>query len=452
MKRYWMFAVAVLILLGMLPPPAFAAEAPKVTVSGAYYFMTSWSKNIVDTTYTNDETLWMSHPRGLTTITGQVGKAKAVTSFEMDFAIGKLPETGIGAGLGGGIDLGFDEKEEIEVKWLYLEFPFTGPGSLLPMIGVPTTARVGGQPFSGHDFKRVLAVDQFGGLNFVTAVAPNVKNTFTYVQSEEGGESLNTAPDSFAILDSVQFSPQKGVTVKPTFAYYFNERDTGTAATTETTFLGAEIKWSEGPFSLEPSFFYQWGESRTPGSADLDINAWIFDVIAGWRQGPLKLGGRFVFTPGDKPNDPVGDDIDFWSDIWNSSTYWAGWSQIFTTGIDFYRQLNGTGSSFGWNAGGVNHGRIGAAAKADYAVTPALSLTGVLHGFWTAEDVDTTGNGIGDENLVGTEVAAWLTWKFAPRLTLYTGYAHLFPGDALDSATASADGVDMWSTRLFFSF
>ena len=45
-----------------------------------------------------------------------------------------------GFGTDGSFDLNTDSRGIIEVKWLYVEFP-------MPLIPVPTTVRLGAQPF-----------------------------------------------------------------------------------------------------------------------------------------------------------------------------------------------------------------------------------------------------------------------------------------------------------------
>jgi len=152
MRRHWLFAVAALALFGALAPDAFAqAPAPKVTISGLMDITTTWSSNLQDQDTTRSETEWYSRQRGRLFFTGEVGKAKMVWGIELDFVNGNTPTAH--AGTSAGFDLDTDVPGFTETKWLYLEFPFTGRDSGLSFIPVATSARAGGQPFVGHDYK-----------------------------------------------------------------------------------------------------------------------------------------------------------------------------------------------------------------------------------------------------------------------------------------------------------
>ena len=79
MRRYWVLALAVLTLLGVLAPPAFAqAPARKVTISGLFNLVTAWSSNYQDADSTRVETEWYSRQRGRLDFIGEVGKTKMV--------------------------------------------------------------------------------------------------------------------------------------------------------------------------------------------------------------------------------------------------------------------------------------------------------------------------------------------------------------------------------------
>lgn len=491
MRRCWVFAVAGLPFLGMLSPPAFAAEAPKVAIHGVLDSVTAWAQNLGDLDQTTDEKFWYSRHRGQFNIIAQVGKAKAVYGFELDFVNGKnfrsIPGPLALGFLDCGFDLGIDEapidetkfaRGCIEVTTLYVEFPATGPGSLVPQIPMPTTARWGGQRFSGHEYKiGILAQDRFGGVNLVTGLAPNAKNTFTFVQIEEewtGEGAFIDATESFAILDSVEYTPQKGLTIKPTFAYDF--RDRPNANTRRLTF-GADARWRQGPYMVEPTFLYQFGDRQStaaPGG-EVDINAWIFDVIGTWRSGPWTLGGRISYTPGNDATDQPGtvDDIESYTVVFNPGTYYFGWSELWTTGIEYLQQIAPDGAALGNTIGFVpritalgpkpNAGLLAFAVKAEYALTPALTVRGLLHPRWSAEDVDTNddnsgpgGTDLGDENFLGTEIVFGFTWRFAPNLRFDARYAHLFAGDALNRPDGAggtiAEDVDSLAARVRFTF
>ena len=129
---------------------------------------------------------------------------------------------------------------------------------------------------------------------------------------------------------------------------------------------------------------------------------------------------------------PISTDTGFGAD---------GWGAISALGVDYFNgAIRTLGTGIGWDRYG--RGQVG--AKATYSFTPALDAYVVGSGLWTAKSVDTdeafadvpltagaTGGNLfqsvlvpdgrdpdGDENYLGTEVTAGLTWRFAPGLTL----------------------------------
>ncbi len=117
-----------------------------------------------------------------------MGKAKGVVGIELDLAYGQtgsadtnIPTTTAQCnGCTGSFDLNTDVRTVFELKWLYTEFE-------VPLIPVPTVARIGAQPFGGAATYKVgtYATGDFAGVNVVSTITPNVKINFTYVQVEE---------------------------------------------------------------------------------------------------------------------------------------------------------------------------------------------------------------------------------------------------------------------------
>ena len=192
MRKSVVVALAVLAVLGMLAPPTFAqAPAPKVTITGLVDFVTTayWglaqqaqlagtSPNQPSADLGAHKHGWYSRERGVFTITGEVGRAKGVWAVELDFQNGASnfnassqpgSLTTVGptyTGTAAAFDLDTDIQGAVETKWLYLETPITGPGSLLSFIPFVTIGRFGGQPFRGHDYKPgILATGDFPGVN-----------------------------------------------------------------------------------------------------------------------------------------------------------------------------------------------------------------------------------------------------------------------------------------------
>ena len=529
MKRAGVVVLSVLVAIGVLAPPSFAqGSAPKVTINGLVDFVTTVYKNLshqqgqagtspAQPDVSNaKEKGWYSRERGVFTITGEVGQVKGVWAIELDFTNGggnfnassqpgSLTTVGVAhTGTSANFDLDTDVQGAVETKWLYLEAPVTGPGSLLSFIPVTTIGRFGGQPFRGHDYKPgILASGDFPGVNLQTTWAPNVRSTLTFVQISEQLDRF-IAPnqkDSIAFVASLEWDVFKGLTIKPTYAY--GEWDGGNCGTTNLGtigyggynpntncpaavsgtlagpggvgrnirrhYLGGDVRWAMGPFSFQPTFIYLLGEqevlNRNNVVNDVDIRSFIVDTIVGFRSGPLLIESRIAYTPGTGANHDVqnagGGTIRTYQALHNATTYMSGWSEIWKGNVDY-------GSSLLVNRGGLTlrespsydkHGRIFAVLAVDYALTPTLTLTGLTNVSWTDTAVDTKGtsaaatgitpSGIttagnpfagGKERYLGNEWLARLTYRFAPNVTFDVVGAVLVTGDALNLQRAAPFG------------
>ena len=216
-----------------------------------------------------------------------------------------------------------------------------------------------------------------------------------------------------------------------------------------------------------------------------DISAWLADAIAGFRIGPLLLEARGTWSSGNRPKDQLFKNINYYQPI-NTDTSWGadGWGNIFALGIDYFQgAIRTLGTGIGWD----RYGRAQVGGKATYSFTPAFDMYLLAQALWTQKSVDTDevfavvplqaaagtrtfgtvlvpdiNNPDGDDNHIGTELNAGLTWRFAPGLTLDMVYGHLFSGPALDqrqrSLTGAVSGVrnakdaDTGTVRVRFSF
>jgi hypothetical protein len=497
-----------------------------VTINGLVDFVTSAWKNAsfqssqagqsppeMDVTWDKDKG-WYSRERGVFTLTGEVGRVKGVWAIELDFTNGagnfnassqpgSLTTVGVASnGTSANFDLDTDIQGAIETKWLYLETPITGPGSLLSFIPVTTTGRMGAQPFRGHDYKPgILATGDFPGVNLETRWAPGVRSTLTFVQISEQLDRF-IAPnqkDSWALLASLEWDVFKGLTIKPTYAY--GSWDGGNCGTANLGtegwggynpnsncpgvtpgsvagpglvgrritrhYLGGDVRWTTGPFSLQPTFIYLLGEQEVParGSTtynDVDIRSFIFDTIAGFRTGPLLIEARIMYTPGMGANHDIqnggGGTIRTYKPLTSGFNYMNGWSAIWKSGIDYTMGLmTGRGGlTLRQSPSFDKYGRIFAALAVDYALTPSLTFTGVTNISWTDTSVDTKGtlanatsitpSGIatpgnpfngGKENYLGNEWVARMTYRFAPNVVFDLEGATLITGDALNIQRAA---------------
>ncbi len=317
MRRIFVLALAVIALVGMIAPGAYAqapaAPAPTFKITGFIDTINAASHNLRETNFTRvGDKEWYTRNRGVFEIAGNVGKATGVLRLEIDTAWGQVSGSDTNtttvavagglqrAGTTSGFDLNTDTQGSIEVKWLYVEYD-------VPLIPFPTRMRIGAQPFATTYKLATLATGDFAGVNLVTTWAPNVKSNFTYVQIEEeltgGGNGGNTAPgatttfvrgDDFAIITSLEVTPVKGLDLRPTYAVLWaqgathgNARvgvggipgaggtptfvakpigNTGTGVAGHTATheewrhtIGMDARWRSGPLSIEPTFFYQFG-------------------------------------------------------------------------------------------------------------------------------------------------------------------------------------------------
>ena len=542
MRAPVLVVLATLVILGSAAVPSFAqAPAPKVTINGLVDFVTTVYKNAsyqssqagqsppeMDVTNNKDKG-WYSRERGVFTITGEVGRVKGVWAVELDFTNGagnfnassqpgSLTTVGVSSnGTSANFDLDTDVQGAVETKWLYLEAPVTGPGSLLPFIPFTTIGRFGGQPFRGHDYKPgILATGDFPGVNLETRWAPNVRTTLTFVQISEQLDRF-IAPnqkDSWALLASLEWDVFKGLTLKPTYAhgswdggncgtsnlgtegfggYNSNSNCPGVVAGTvagpglpgrriSRHYLGADVRWTMGPFSFQPTFIYLLGNEEIPGRGlttnnDVDIRSFIVDTIAGFRTGPLLIEARVAYTPGvganhDRQNGGGGTDRTY-RPLTSGFNYMNGWSEIWKSGIDYTMGfLTGRGGlTLRQSPSFDKYGRVFAALAADYSLTPALTFTALTNVSWTDTAVDTKGtlanatsitpSGIttagnpfigGKERYLGNEWVARLSYRFAPNVTFDVAASTLITGDALNIQRAApfqcvTDGVPTCQSR-----
>jgi hypothetical protein len=485
--------LSVVVILGLPASAAFAQPpAPKVTINGLVDFVTSYYKNVRDSDITNDDDEgWYSRERGVFTFTGEIGKVKGVWALELDFTNGAgVPSNGTSSNF----DLDTDVPGFTETKWLYVEAPLTGTGSLLPFLPMASAIRLGAQPAQGHAYKPgILWSGDFPGVNVTTTWAPNVRSTLTYAQIEEALDEVISpvSGESYAILLSVEFDVFKGLTIKPTYAYANYDgtnSGTGTLGTESPKngftpgngtiqsrhYIGADVRWTTGPFSLQPTIIGLFGKQECSIAAcghtnDVDIMSWIFDMIAGFRTGPLTVEGRFAYTPGNEAKDCVqatafcgtgGEDINYYQAINPGFVYQAGWAEIQTSGVDYNLVHFGgavatNGSRLGISPSYDKYGRMTLAAAVDYAVTPAFILHGVVNAQWTAEKVDTgrptlnsAATSSGDDSYLGTELDLGFTYRFAPNVAFDLLGGWLFAGDARGFAGNDPEDVQKLAARM----
>ena len=513
MRRLLVLAVTLVAVLGVLAPPAIAqAPAPKVTITGFIDEVGTWGKNLSD--YDNNynrqkDTQATGRTRGRFDIIGEVGKAKAVLGIELDAFYGQTGNNdtfldtrsnisgGItqggrqGAGANAGFDMNTDTIGMVEIKWLYTEFPLPIP--------LPNTLRLGAQPFGtvATDKLALYANGDFPGVVANLEFAPGATLNLAYVQLEEqltGFKDGWVRGEDWAVIASFGFSPFKGLDVKPMYSFFQAQGATSgtarqgrggvdpTAAFTGTGgavagaagrgvienrhTVGVDGKFTAGPFSLQPSVLYQFGNRHnviTAGFAPYgpvgslvkaDISAWLVDVRGAFNVGPLTLAAMGMWTSGDNAKSNPFKTIGFYQPLDTDTSYAADWgTQIFSLGIDYFHILynNAPGLNPGVAIGYDKYGRIQVGAKVAYAVTPSFTVGAGVTTDWTDKKVDTdstlgagglaplaittsTGRPQGDSRYLGTEVNLSTTYRFAPGIAWDIAGGYLFSGEAMTHA------------------
>jgi hypothetical protein len=277
-------------------------------------------------------------------------------------------------------------------------------------------------------------------------------------------------------------------------------------STEDRHYFAVDAQTNFGPFYLDPTVIYMTADVdvyRTVAGAagthfsglqqgsgprlTQNIRSWLVDVRGGWRAGPLLLEGLFVWTPGDDAQHDSFRTSRVYHPISTDGAGWGGWADILSPGTVDY--LTGAAPGINENGGLGRYGiwRIG--GRASYALTPAFSVRAGWNTWWTDTDVDTDAvatttsgsfgvapcagpggqgtacrpgnNQRGDEDYIGTEVSAGITYRFAPGLTFDMVYAHLFAGGALNSTftprnggfqTSESADADLAAARVRYQF
>jgi hypothetical protein len=516
MRRLLAVAVTLVAVFGLVVPAMAQAPAPapKVTITGTIDQIGTYTKNmsVYDLNYgrARDDQLY-GRTRGRFDVVGEVGAAKAVLGIEIDAYYGQTSNTdrnvpqgttaasNQGASANGGLDLNTDVAGIIEIKWLYTEFPMF----LIP----DTVVRLGAQPFGSAATYKLAAYanGDFAGVNWVTRFGPAAALNLTYVQIEEEltgvdfyTTSLNTPRgEDWAVIASFDFSPFKGLDIKPMYSYAHiagitngaTRQGRGGIPNAATAFrptdvearhtIGVDARWTAGPITIAPTVLYQFGTRDTAiGAAESEatLSAWFADIRAGFQVGPLTLSVMGMYTSGNKASDNLTSKIRYYQPLNTDTSYAADWgTQIYSLGIDYFNILQFGGTNPGVAIGYDRYGRIQLGAKVAYAITPALTIGAAVTPNWTAEKVDTSStlsaagltpiDGSGDERYLGTEVNLSATYRFAPGVTFDLAGGYLFVGDAMKyvstksaatpfggSSSSDPDNIAIATARVRFAF
>ena len=405
---------------------------------------------------------------------------------------------------GGGLDINTDVAGLFEVKWIYKEFDLTGKDSLLPFIPILTVARAGGQPFATiANYKVYYANGDFAGLDLYSTFTPDIKNhlAFVIVEDQLAGGNRSSAitrtsrGEDYAFIISPEITPFKGLDLKPMFSWFHadgltagaarrnasNPRTVGGAmnvatavgggapagdsANTENRYTaGLDARLRIGPFGLDPTVSYQWGHydtqalrtNGTVGKVRGEASAWLLDVIGSYQLGPLLIEARGAYSTGNKARDNLSQSKRYYEPLDLDTGYWSGgWLGILGLGVDYFNGGGPTNQGMDTNIGYDRYGRMQAALRVTYSITPALSVYGVVAPTWSAEKVDTdtgcpalnvatSATGCparvvvsdksfvtGDSRYIGTEINGGFTWRFAANTAFDLAGYYLSAGPAL---------------------
>ncbi|SRR6266511_288772 len=353
MRRILFLSLALVALLGFVAPPEVFAQAaaptPKFTITGLIDSVGSWSQNLVNNDANrNRDALFYGRTRGRFDIIGEVGAAKGVFGFEIDATWGQMGfvdsnnTTGCQTSSAGAVtctpgfgtteasfDLNTDTQGNLQVKWLYVEFP-------LPLIPFSTIARLGAQPFATAASYKLAAYanGDFAGVNLYTTFSPTFKAQLTYVAVDENligkgfsGPFTNTTVtggtvqnkcisstaatvlgaanctaqsrgDNFAIIASPEITVMKGLDIKPMYSYFFvNGLTSGSARQGR----GGVSIGQGGPFAPMSSV----NANGSPGVAGADgagtgVHEYrhTIGVDARWRSGPWSVDPTILYQFG----------------------------------------------------------------------------------------------------------------------------------------------------------
>jgi len=235
--------------------------------------------------------------------------------------------------------------------------------------------------------------------------------------------------------------------------------------------IGVDARWRSGPWSLDPSIYYQFGTQAkwnpggiasaygTAGTREsADIKALLVDIRTSFQLGPLLLSGMVMATTGQDAKSNPYKSIKYYQPLDTDTGYMADWgTQIMSLGVDYYQIIGAAGGAGnpGTEIGWDKYGRLSPGVKASYAWTPALTVGAGIMPNWTWYKVDTDaflvtgfgGGGLqpsfvcrktgqscrpeGESNYLGTEFNLTATYRFAPGLVFDFGAGYMIAGNAL---------------------
>jgi hypothetical protein len=361
-------SLALMALLGFVAPPDVFAQAaaptPKATITGFIDNVGTFTQNMSSSDLNwnrNRDQQTYGRTRGRFDIVGEVGQAKAVFGFEIDAYWGQTGfidsnngpgcVTGgtsatvqcgsVGTGSESSFDLNTDTQGNLQIKWLYTEFP-------LPLVPIPIIARLGAQPFAtAANYKLgVYANGDFAGVNLYATFSPTFKTQFTYVAVDEnllgkgttgvaansvspvlpfttslqnkcitgtavttggistvaGTVTANCTPqsrgDNWAIIASPEITVMKGLDIKPMYSWF---SATGLTSSAARQGRGGVVITAGGPFAPTASVNAR-GSAGVAGAdgagTGVHEERHTIGIDARWRSGPWSVDPTALYQFG----------------------------------------------------------------------------------------------------------------------------------------------------------
>jgi hypothetical protein len=322
----------------------------------------------------------------------------------------------------------------------------------------PTNHRVGLQDYAlGNGF---IFDDRFAGYRGVY-ISDQLRIPFIWIKNQEGGEgefNFDKDVDYYATMPNFTFGKGR-VEIPILYAYSKDASDaevfdwytganqpvqlSGTYRNVNLYYVGVNGNYDFDMFSMYGAFIYNGGDfDNVVGGTPIktDVGAWLFNIGAEGKLGPVGLFGEFTYATGDdNPNDT---DFDGYMPLLGNG---RGWSEIMGEGdLDVQASANSPGTRITnvWYVGG----------GADYNLTEALQVSCSL---WYARLNDKEQTARPDESL-GTEIDGKISYKLIENLKLDLYGAYMWASDGTyqagyDGPTEQKDPYEL-GVRLQMSF
>jgi hypothetical protein len=222
-------------------------------------------------------------------------------------------------------------------------------------------------------------------------------------------------------------------------------------------YFGIDAKFKFGGLTLSPSFIYLGGTRDIVGGGEADLQAFLLDVRGEYSFGPLSVEGRFVYIPGNEADDDLaaGSDLHYWQNISVTTVHRSvQWFELMGFNFDTTspETFGGNNSRAMQSAATFDQfGLIHPAVKVEYQVAKPFSVTAAVGAFLSAEDtgaparfggaVPNTYNWTGNDNYLGTEFDAWLTYEWFKGTTVNLWFAYAAIGDGQDLCAPGTGGT-----------